>query len=94
MSEETTEHTHEDVVEAETTPTFTTAFAVLMTKDGGIFIERNTSVLNFPVEREASLVEVRRACSDVLMDLQAQTSAEYTIIRLKALEDSTVDKPE
>jgi hypothetical protein len=65
-----------------------------MTKDGGIFIERNTSIFNFAVEREASLVEVRRACSDVLMDLQAQTSAEYTIVRLKSLEDSSAPKAE
>ena len=94
------EHTHEEAVSPEetTTPAITAAFGVLMTKDGGIFIERNTSIFNFPVEQEASLVEVRRACSDVLMDLQAQTSAEYTIIRLKALEESLegspVDKPE
>ena len=89
MSEETTEHTHE-----ETTPAITTAFSILMTKEGGIFIERNTSVFNFPVERESSLVEIRRACSDVLMDLQAQTAAEYTIVRLKALEDSSAPKAE
>ena len=96
MSEETTEHTHEEAVlqEEATVPAITTAFGVIMTKDGGIFIERNTAIFNFPVERETSLVEVRRACSDVLMDLQAQTSAEYTIARLKAVEDATELKTE
>jgi hypothetical protein len=80
MSEETVEQTQEEA------PKPLTGFAVFIGANGSVFIETNPAVLTVPVEKQASLVEVRRACSDVVMDLQAPTAAEYTIIRLKALE--------
>ena len=83
MSEETTEHTHEA---SSVNPV--TGFAVFINPDGHIFIERNASALAVKVDRESTLVEVRRACAEIVSDIQAQAAAEYTILRLKALEDS------
>ncbi len=83
MSEETTEHTHEA---PSANPL--TGFAVFINPDGHIFIERNVSTLAVKVDRESTLVEVRRACAEIVSDIQAQAAAEYTILRLKALEDS------
>lgn len=76
MSEETTTDA------TPSTPKIKTAFAVLVTEDGNIFVERNPSAFSMPVERESTLIEVRRCASEVLMDLQAQAAAEYTMIRL------------
>jgi hypothetical protein len=84
MSEETTEHTHEEAPSANPL----TGFAVFINPDGHIFIERNVSALAVKVDRESTLVEVRRACAEIVSDIQAQAAAEYTILRLKALEDS------
>jgi hypothetical protein len=87
MSDDTIPHVHEDGVEHthDEAPKPLSGFAVLISPDGGVFIERNPSILSVEVQREASLVEVRRACSDIVMDLQAQTAAEYTVLRLNAL---------
>jgi len=80
----------------ETTPTenpkVKTGFAVLITEDGGVFIERNPQALSIPIEREATLVEVRRCVSEVLMDLQAQAAAEYTVIRLAQAQKPKADE--
>lgn len=69
---------------------FTFGFAVVVDTDGQVFIERNTQGLNIPVEREATLLEVRRYISEILMDLQAQSAAEYVGLRLSPL----LTKPE
>jgi hypothetical protein len=73
MSEETT------TPEA---PKLATGFAVLIDQKGNVFIERTMGVLNAELEREATLIEVRRYCSEILMDIQAQSAAEYTMVRL------------
>jgi hypothetical protein len=73
MSEETT---------TPDSPKLTTGFAVLIDHNGNVFIERTMGVLNAEVEREATLIEVRRYCSEILMDIQAQSAAEYTMVRL------------
>ena len=78
MSEETT------TPNAAEAPKVKTGFAVLVMEDGNVFIERNVNALAVPVEREATLIEVRRCTSEILMDLQAQAAAEYTVIRLAA----------
>lgn len=65
-------------------PKIVAGFAVLIDEGGNVFIERNPSVFALPVEREASLIEVRRYSSEILMDLQAQAAAEYTSIRIAA----------
>lgn len=85
MSEETTDHTH-----AEEAPVVkpATGFAVFISADGHIFIEKNPQILSIEVDREATLVEVRRACSEIVMDLQAQTAAEYTLLRIAALDSA------
>lgn len=69
---------------------FTFGFAVVVDTEGQVFIERNTQGLNIPVEREATLLEVRRYISEILMDLQAQSAAEYVGLRLSPM----FDKPE
>jgi hypothetical protein len=78
MSEETTTPATEEK------PKPKTGFAVLVDADGNMFVERNPQVFSIPVEREATLVEVRRLCSEILMDLQAQAAAEYTVLRMEA----------
>jgi len=82
--EENTETTTEDV----TTPVdgaeaadlnLKTAFVVAIDPDGRVYLELNTDSLTIPVERPATLIEVRRYLSEILMDLQAQAAAEYTV---------------
>ena len=65
-------------------PKVKTGFAVLILEDGNVYVERTPQVLSIPLEREATLVEVRRYASDILMDLQAQAAAEYTLMRFAA----------
>jgi hypothetical protein len=79
MSEETTK-------QEELTPT-RTGFAILIDGEGNVFVERNPEALAIPLERECTMVELRRACSEILQDLQAQAAAEYTVLRFKALTD-------
>ena len=69
-----------------------TGFAVLVDQDGNMFVERNPQVFSIPVEREATLVEVRRLCSEILMDLQAQAAAEYTVLRMQAVDKAEESK--
>lgn len=75
----------EDTTMPETTPEapkISFGFAILVDENSNVYIERDTQVFSIPVEREASLIEVRRYISEILMDLQAQAAAEYTAIRL------------
>lgn len=69
-------------------PKFVTGFAVLVGENGHMFVERNTQVFSVELEREASLLEIRRFCSDIVMDLQAQSAAEYVALRLEAAKKS------
>jgi hypothetical protein len=85
MTEETTTPTP-DVTEAPDMPKFKYGFAVLVTEDDNVFIEKNPAVFAIPVERESTLVEVRRYASEILMDLQAQAAAEYSALRIQALQ--------
>ena len=88
MSKETNEHTHDgedhthDVPEL---PTIKFGFAVLIDETGNVFVERTKESFSLPVERDATLLEVRRYCSELLMDLQAQSAAEYVTLRLAGL---------
>jgi len=85
MSEETTtpvEETTEPVETAPDGPQIATAFLVAIDVNGGVYLERNTDAFKLPVEREVSLIEVRRYLSEILMDLQAQAAAEYTVTAL------------
>ena len=82
MTEETT--TPEIVAEDTKLPVLKYGFAILIDEDGNVFIERSPSVFSIPVEREATLLEVRRYISEILMDLQAQAAAEHVAIRLSA----------
>jgi hypothetical protein len=66
-------------------PKIAYGFAVLVDESGNVFIEKNPSVFSIQVEREASLIEVRRYASEILMDLQAQAAAEYSAIRIATL---------
>ena len=57
-------------------------FAVFFDEKGAIFLEKNPKVFALPVEREATLLEIRRYMSEILMDIQAQATAEYTALKL------------
>jgi hypothetical protein len=74
-----TETTPEATEEA---PKLKTGFAVLISEDGSVYVERNVQAISLPLERESTLIEVRRYCSEILMDIQAQSAAEYTVLRL------------
>ena len=80
MSKETT--TPDITPEA---PKIAFGFAVLVTEDGNVYVERNKEAFALTVEREATLLEVRRYASELLMDLQAQSAAEYVTLRLAGL---------
>lgn len=80
MSEETT-----NTPDNKDLPKIKYGFAVLVDEDGNVFIEKNPAIFSVPVEREASLIEVRRYTSEILMDLQAQASAEYSALRIGSL---------
>jgi len=69
-------------------PKMRTGFAVLINEQGNMFVERNPEVFALELEREATLVEVRRFCSEIVSDLQAQAAAEYTVLRMRQLEKS------
>jgi len=73
------------MTEKEDKKEFLTGFAVLIGKDGGIFLEMNKAIFAADVERDASLREVRRFMAEILSDIQAQSAAEYTLLKLAAL---------
>lgn len=75
--------------ETKETPKMRTAFAVLVDKDGNMFVERDPKIFSLELEREASLVEVRRFCAEIVSDLQAQAAAEYTVLRMAQREKAT-----
>jgi hypothetical protein len=77
--EKTTETTAPDA------PKIAFGFAVLIDEDGNVFVERTKEAFALPVGRDATLLEVRRYCSELLMDLQAQSAAEYVTLRLAGL---------
>jgi len=62
-------------------------FTCFVTDDGQVFVERRTDIYTVPVKREATLIEVRRHLSEILMDLQAQTAAEYVYLKLRPAAD-------
>lgn len=65
------------------TPTIKFGFVVLVDSDGTMYIERNKGAISgVDVERDATLVEVRRYAQEVIFDLAAQAAAEYTTLRL------------
>lgn len=80
MSEEkTTETTTPEA------PKITFGFAVLVDESGNVFVERTKQAFALSVERDATLLEVRRYASEILMDLQAQSAAEYVTLRLAGI---------
>ena len=52
---------------------------------GNVFVERNKQAFALSVDSDATLLEVRRYASEVLMDLQAQSAAEYVTLRLAGI---------
>jgi len=83
MTDETT--TSDATAEAPAHPAIKFGFAVLIDDGGNVFIEKSPSVFSLPVEREATLIEVRRYTSEILMDLQAQAAAEYSALRIASI---------
>jgi hypothetical protein len=83
MTDETTTPA-QDIPEAGTPtgPKIAYGFAVLVTEEGDVFVERKPEVFSLDVAREASLLEVRRYTSEILMDLQAQSAAEYVSLKM------------
>jgi hypothetical protein len=78
MSEETTEVVAEETPK----PNIITGFAVLMDEAGNMFVERSPEVFSMPITRQASFVEIRRYCSEIIYDLNAQAAAEYVTQKL------------
>jgi len=76
----------------DTPPKIQTGFAVMIDVDGHVFVERDRTLFSMPVEREITLLEVRRYASEIIADLQAQAAAEYTVARLEALEAQKKNK--
>jgi hypothetical protein len=70
-----------------------TAFVVAIDPDGRVYLELNTDSLTIPVERPATLIEVRRYLSEILMDLQAQAAAEYTVGALTQRVAQPIEEP-
>lgn len=66
-------------------PKINFGFAVLVDENGNVFVERTKAAFALPVERDATLLEVRRYASEILMDLQAQSAAEYVTLRLAGI---------
>jgi len=92
MTDETTTPdttTPTDSPAAPSVPKVSYGFAVLITEDGDVFVERKPEVFNLDVEREATLIEVRRYVSEVLMDLQAQSAAEYVALKMAVQQPNT-----
>ena len=65
--------------ETEENKKFTAAFVVAIDETGRVFLELDKEAVSLDVEREATMIEVRRYLSEILMDLQAQGSAEYVL---------------
>lgn len=63
-------------------PKFKTGFLIIIDDEGNSFIDRSIDLIKLDLSRAATLLEVRRAASELLMDLQAQAAAEYTRIAL------------
>jgi hypothetical protein len=82
----TDETTTPDATEATApeAPALKFGFAVFVTENGDVYVERNTAAFAIPVERQATLLEVRRYTSEILMDLQAQSAAEYVSLKMAA----------
>ena len=95
MSEETTTPAAETTPAVdEATPKLRAAFVIAIDQNGNVYVERDTKVINLPVEREASLLEIRRYTSDVYADLQAQAAAEYVAVRLAQMGQQAANKAE
>jgi hypothetical protein len=76
-------------------PVIVYGFAILVDEKGNMYLERDPKVFNLPVQRESTLVEVRRYAEDIVMDIQAQAAAEYTLARIKQDEQAkAAAKPE
>lgn len=74
-----------ELIEQETTePKLVAGFAVFVDDKGAVFLEKTPKAFTIPVEREATLIEIRRYMSEILMDLQAQAAAEYTALKLSS----------
>lgn len=58
---------------------FTAAFVIAIDETGRVYLELDREAMTLDVEREATMIEVRRYLSEILMDLQAQGAAEYVL---------------
>ena len=57
-------------------------FALLLDAEGNAYLETNPEAFSAEVARPATLREVRRYTSELLMDINAQSAAEYTLVKL------------
>lgn len=74
-------------------PKMKTAFVVAVDSEGRVYLERSLEAVKMDVEREASMIEVRRHLSEILMDLQAQAAAEYTLTALMQAQQPVTTEP-
>ena len=79
------EETQEPVTEvAEQEVAVKTAFLVLILENDDISIQTHPEVLNFPIVREATGKDLRRAALEIAADLAAQSAAQYTIAGIQS----------
>jgi|GEM_PF-5188755 len=70
--------------DAPTLPNIKFGFVVLVDTEGTMYIERSKgAITGVDVERDSTLIEVRRYAQEILFDLAAQAAAEYTSLRMK-----------
>lgn len=69
-------------------PAIKTGFVVLVDVEGNMYVERNkNAITGIEVQRDATLIEVRRYAQEIVSDLQAQASAEYAALRFLGLQE-------
>lgn len=88
-----TTSTAPDETAAVAEPKLRFAFVIAVDEQGNVFVERDIKALAIPVERAATLLEIRRYTQDVFSDLQAQASAEYVTSRLMAMGEQQAQAP-
>lgn len=68
-----------------------TAFIVVVLPDGSAQISTKLDV-PLTVEREATLLDVRRACDELLFNIRNQASAENTVVLMNQLMQQTAEQ--
>lgn len=74
-------------------PQIVAAFIVGFDADGNPFIDVSQETMKIETRRQPTMIEIRRYLSEILMDLQAQATSEYTAQRLSPTTPSGLITP-